>query len=76
MSDERLQRIEEAVSRIERGMFGDEELKFPGIIATQENHGHRLSRLEMWVFRVGVSVAAGGTVLGVVYKLAVDWVKG
>lgn len=70
---ERLKKIEAAVERIERGMFGDEKLDQFGLISRVANHATRLKTLEIVVFRVGASAVGAGFVIGLLYKLATDW---
>lgn len=70
---ERLKKIETSVDRIERGMFGDEDLDQSGIITRQANHEGRIKTLEIWVFRVGATALGASAVLGLIYRLALDW---
>lgn len=67
--EERLKKIEEALARIERGLFGEEDLEHWGLVQRVANHGKRLKRLESWA--AGVVIAAG--TLGLLYRVVTDW---
>jgi hypothetical protein len=69
MSDDRLKNIEEAVRRIESGMFDDEELNHIGVIGVQKQHGERITRIE----RAGIYLVVPLEFSGMAYKIAVDW---
>lgn len=67
---ERLKKIEAALSRIERGLFGEQDLEHWGLVQRVANHGKRLRRLEVWLATL---ITAGGTI-SLLYKVATDWV--
>ncbi|HWA07924.1 MAG TPA: hypothetical protein VG838_00505 [Opitutaceae bacterium] len=69
MSEDRLKRIEEAVARIEQGLFGDEELDQWGLVRRVGNHGKRIKRLEL----LAIYLSSGSVIAGVLYKVATDW---
>lgn len=61
MSEDQFTKLQSAVERIERGLFGDHDLKLPGIAGTQQDHERRLKRIERTV--VYLTGAAGCAVL-------------
>jgi len=74
MNDEHantLTELKASVQRIERGMFGDEQLGHPGLVGTQKEHGSRIGRLE----RMGIYVTGAAGAIGLGYKVLTEWVK-
>jgi hypothetical protein len=69
MTEERLKKIEESIQRIERGLFGDEELGQLGLVSRTNNHAGRIKRLERLAWAITVAMTLGG----MAYKVAVDW---
>jgi hypothetical protein len=70
---EEIRKIRESQERMERWLVGDEKGGQFGLIARTNNHASRIKTLERWVFHFGASAAAAATILGLLYKLLVDW---
>ena len=69
MNEDRLKRIEDTTARIERCLLGDEAMGQFGLVSRVNNHASRIKRLERWA----LYVFAVSAVLGVVYKIVVDF---
>lgn len=69
--EQRLKHIEDSLRRIEQGLFGDESLGQFGLVSRMNNHAQRIKRMENWL----LGLTAAGSTIGLVYKLAVDWLK-
>ena len=65
--------MEKALERIESCVVGDPEIGQLGLVARTNNHASRLKKLERVVFTYGASIAGGSAVVGLIYKVAVDW---
>jgi hypothetical protein len=70
MSDnDRLKKIEDALARIERGLFGEKDNDHWGLVLRVANHSKRLRRLEIWA----ASLVTAGGVVALIYKVGTDW---
>ncbi len=68
MSNE-LQDLKEQLDRIERALVGDDEYGQFGIVKTINEHDKRISALE----RVGLYLAGGGAVIGLIWTVWSQW---
>jgi histidinol dehydrogenase len=61
--------IKEQLNRIERCLTGDPAMGQTGLVAQVADQGRRITALE----RVGIYVAGGGGVLGVLWAIWTQW---
>jgi len=60
-----LYEVKMAVRRIERGLFGDEDMGDPGLANTVKDHSVRISSLEKW----RTWIAGGAAVVAVAWAV-------
>lgn len=65
--------IKTQLDRIERCLTGDDELDQPGLVSRVKDHHRRITKLELWVYRVVTGGAAVSFVIGLIYKAVTDW---
>lgn len=71
--DAEIRKIQEALERIERGMFGEAKTGHLGLVTRMNNHAKRIGALErLRIYYVAAAVGAGGSI-GLLYKVATDW---
>lgn len=60
--------MRDSIKRIEAGLFGNESMDQPGLVARVKNHGQRIKRLE----RVMGYIVCTATVIAGIYHVAMD----
>jgi hypothetical protein len=73
MATEELRKMAESVQRIERALLGDEQFGHKGLVEEHKEHARRIRRLELWVFRIAATEAGAAFVIGVIYRVFVDF---
>lgn len=67
---DRMTNMEKTLDEIRTALLGNKEWDRPGLVATVQDQGKRLTRIE----RMGVYLLGFGGAATLFYKLATDWV--